>query len=284
MSAHPVQDDRQYMFGAFFRDAPADQQPVRSAAVLERQPPSGPRADRALPRVPLETSLSSVASCVVSALPTAGEAGVVAADRDLGANPYEAGAPAPIIGTTTEVESLIKLDLTLRDGPISTTIRSETPVRSGRLSADARWPQFGSAIREHHVDRHFGSVVSVPLRLTGADRPGILAVFTDHPDGFADADIGLVDSFGPVIVELVEHDRLLRRAEALLAEADCAHIINRAVGILISQHCSEEQALARLNRISVRTGQTVAEAAQMIVEEASREAHLRFIARSPYQR
>ena len=57
--------------------------------------------------------------------------------------------------------------------------------------------------------------------------------------------------------------------------------MNQAVGVLSTRNCDEEQALRRLARISESTGQPLAAVAQMIVDEARVEAHLRFVVRSP---
>jgi hypothetical protein len=50
-------------------------------------------------------------------------------------------------------------------------------------------------------------------------------------------------------------------------------VVNQAVGVLISQNCTEEQARSRLARMSRNGNRDLATSAKMIVEEARSEGH-----------
>jgi ANTAR domain len=67
------------------------------------------------------------------------------------------------------------------------------------------------------------------------------------------------------------------RASRALEDAEQSRIVNQAVGVLISQNCTEEQARMRLWRMSRNGNQNLAASARAIVDEARKGARLSYI-------
>jgi hypothetical protein len=64
------------------------------------------------------------------------------------------------------------------------------------------------------------------------------------------------------------------RASRALQDAEQSRIVNQAVGVLISQNCTEEQARMRLWRMTRSGNQNLAASARAIVDEALEGARL----------
>ena len=265
MSAQSVSNN-QFVFGAY------------ASRTLRPVPAPETWRHRYLRDRPLSRLLGRVFRCVTEAVPSATAVGVTLTGRaEPGHGTDGPGVHTEVVGTAPVVETLLGIEVALGEGPIRAAIESGDVVVAGRLGSDDRWPQFGPASSEHRVS----SAVMVPLRLAASAKAGALAMYSDEEDAFGAADVRLLEAFEGVVARVIENDQLVQGAQRILENSTRSRVVDQAVGILMGHNCTEEQAVARLTRISARAHQTLAAAAQMIVDEARQEAYLEFIARGP---
>lgn len=282
MSVDPAARPSPFVFGAY-----ASQVPAGHAADPTPPVPPAPEAVRPLDELidrSLQRKLDGLCATVVSAVPLASGAGVVIAD--VAPRPSALGLAvrpathAGIVASSPTAHAVLRTEWLLQEGPVRTSITSEQAVVSGRLGTDRRWPRLGHAFVAHDTS----SAVSVPLPLGDEVAGGALAVYSSDEDAFDPRDVGLLTALGQAMADIIARDRLWHGAQWILRQSSQSRIVHQAVGIMISKHGDEEQALARLARLSTATARPLTKVAQMIVDEALAEAHLQFIAQTPTQR
>ena len=127
------------------------------------------------------------------------------------------------------------------------------------------------------------SAAAVPISFPREVGAGVLVAYSQIEDAFDPRDVRVLAAFAGVVADVAART-WHGSPTAAQPDVEAPHVVNQAVGVLISHHCDEEQAVRRLRRISESTRQTLAAAAQMIVDEAKSEPHLRFVERPPRQR
>ncbi len=234
------------------------------------QPPSWPTPQAAVVELCL---------CLTEAVPSVESAGVVILSPE---SPLPGQRPtldrAEVIGSARAGAAVLEIERLLDDGPVLTASWSKTIVISGNLSTDERWLRFGPAV----ADLQLHSAVAVPLAGVNDDTRAVLSVFSHQRNAFEPTAIHLIAAVADLVrnallgAELLEQTR--RAFEALGEATDRSRIINQAVGVLIGSGCTEDQARSRLSRMAGRSNEDLAASARVIVDEASREAHLSYIA------
>jgi GAF domain-containing protein len=234
------------------------------------QPPIWPK---------LPPTLAELCLCLTEVVPSAESAGVVIFPSDSPRSGQRPTLnPAEMIGAAPAGAAILQMERQLDEGPVLTACGSQSIVSSGDLSADGRWPRFGPAVAE--LELH--SVVAVPLPGVGNVITGVLSLYSHQRDAFDARTIHLIAAVADVVrnalvsAEMLEQTR--RAFEAISRTWDRSRIVNQAVGVLIRSNCTEEQARLRLARMASHRNEDVAVSAQLIVDEARREAHLSSIA------
>lgn len=277
-----VSGDQQFLFGGHVASRGTRQQAEQR---LDLTVPDRPRVVRVasawtageLTEVAPGSPLVALCSALAEALPPGSRVTVVLTDSVGPSGPAERPA-AQVVALSPETRALVRIEWLLREGPVGAALHSQEAVISGRLHADARWSRFGRAVLAHGTS----SAVAVPLPL--GDRPGgVVAAFAREEDAFDDRDLRVLGAFGRVIGGVVSGDEPTTPADGV-EELAGTHLVDQAIGILISQNCDEEHAMDRLMRISLASATPLAAAARMIVDEAREEAHLRYISRSSLRR
>jgi GAF domain-containing protein len=225
----------------------------------------------------LPALLGEICLCLTEALPRAESAGVVIFTPDKVRTP---GRPAgqvvsaEVIGMAPFAAALIKIETELDEGPALSACRSGALVTSGQIGSDERWSEFGRAVGHLHVN----SVAAVPLPRTDVDTAAVLSVYSHHEDAFNPRSLNLIAALAGAAASALVSADMLERASRALKDAEQSRIVNQALGVLISQNCTEEQARMRLARMTRNGNQDMAASARMIVDEARKEARLTYIA------
>ena len=225
----------------------------------------------------LPALLGEICLCLTEALPRAESAGVVIFTPDKVRTP---GRPpgqvvsAEVIGMAPFAAALIKIETELDEGPTLSACRSGALVTSGKIGSDERWSEFGRALGRLHVN----SVVAVPLPTTNVDTAAVLSVYSHHEDAFNPRSVNLIVALAHAAASVLVSTDMLERASRALEDAEQSRIVNQAVGVLISQNCTEEQARMRLSRMTRNGNQDLTASARMIVDEARKGARLTYIA------
>lgn len=195
--------------------------------------------------------------------------------------PFPAGPRTASVTVTgpAAVRNVLLVEWRLGEGPMRTCLQSKHPIESRHLGLDTRWPRFGRAVRTHAHE----SLAAAPILVEGKAPHGVLAAFSENEDAFDADDVRVLSAFGRVLGGTLVPERLASEPHGNERTEDSV-VVNQAVGILMSQGCDEKQALRRLTRISQATSEPLAAAALMIVSEAQRQAHLRYISQTPLQR
>jgi hypothetical protein len=211
-------------------------------------------------------------------LPRAESAGVVifTSDRVLRTPGRPAGQviSAEVIGMAPVAAALIKVETQLDEGPALSACRSNLLVASGHVRSDERWSRFGLGAGYLQVN----SVVAVPLPVTADDTTAALTVYSHQEDAFNPGAVNLIAALARAAASAIVSAEMHARAGRALQAAERSRIVNQAVGVLMTQNCTEEQARSRLSRMTRNGHQDLATSARIIVDEACREARLSYIA------
>jgi hypothetical protein len=178
-----------------------------------------------------------------------------------------------VIGMAPFAAGLIKIETELDEGPAMSACRSGALVTSGQIGSDERWPEFGRAVGRLHVN----SAVAVPLHTTNVDTAAVLSVYSHQEDAFNPRSVNLIVAMAGAAASVLMSADMRERASRALQDAEQSRIVNQAVGVLISQNCTEEQARVRLWRMTRNGNQNLAASARAIVDEARKGARLTYI-------
>ena len=215
--------------------------------------------------------LGDVAQFAVHAIPGVDGAGVTALELQGGAPRVQAWAVTADFVQTIDTVQYEEL----KEGPCITCTESRRPTVSGSLGSDGRWPHFGGRVARMGVH----SVLSLPLIVD--DRVvGAINAYARSRDAFAEHAVTLGSQFaGPAAVSVYNAQLLATarfRAEQLQRALGSRPLIDQAIGILRSRSgVSEEEAFARLTKISQKENIKLRVVAEQMVEEAMRRARAR---------
>jgi GAF domain-containing protein len=219
----------------------------------------------------LAETLSSIAGCALQAIPRVTGVGVsLVAVKDQETSLATCAATA---GFVREIDT-VQYD-ELHEGPCLTAMHSLRPAVSGSLGSDQRWPHFGGRVARLGVH----SALSLPL-VVGDRVIGAINAYAHQRDAFAEHAVRLGSTFaGPAAVS-VFNAQLLTEAQERTARLQRAlnsrAVIDQAIGIVRSRTgASEEEAFARLIRISQSENVKLHIVAVRLVEEAVRRAQAR---------
>jgi hypothetical protein len=257
----------QHLFGSHAANADARW----AAAPVPRRAPSRTRAwtVAAMSEVGADDELSTLCRRAADALAPAARTAVVLVGPRRALAEREGPTAASIATSSPSTTAVVRIEWLLREGPVRTSLESGETTVSSRLDEDGRWPRFARAVPGHDT----ASAAVVPIPLGPEAGSGALAAYSQDQAAFDPRDLRVLGAFAWVIADLVAREPLETDVEE--AEGpETARLVNQAVGVLITHHCDEEQAIRRLTRISESTRQPLAAAARMIVNEARAEAQL----------
>jgi GAF domain-containing protein len=145
--------------------------------------------------------------------------------------------------------------------------KTGTVVLSESLADDQRWPRFGPKA----ADLGVRSALSIPL-IADDDLLGVTSVYTLADEVLHDDAVLSGEAFAaPAALALQNAQafaRAIRRAAQLQTSLSGRIVIERAIGLMMSRNCTEDQAMARLQRMSRHEHQPLAVVAQAILDEA----------------
>jgi GAF domain-containing protein len=149
--------------------------------------------------------------------------------------------------TTDDVPRRVdELQAETGEGPCADAIREHEVFRTGRLSDEARWPNFASRA---HDETGIQSVMSLRLYDAG-DTMGALTLYSSEPDAFDDHDVAVGVIFATHAAVAMSN---ARRAGDLEAKSASRDVIGIAKGMLMAQSgISDDEAFDLLRKASQR--------------------------------
>ncbi len=152
----------------------------------------------------------------------------------------------------------------LSSGPCVDAILQQTVFRTGDLSCDARWPEFG---RRAVVEEGVYSMLGFRLYLEGDDTIGGLNLYSTQRDAFdesAELTGGVVATHAVIAMTGVRHRN---QAEHLRVALESNRQIGVAMGVLMSrQHVTREQAFDLLRIASQHSHRKLADVAMDVCD------------------
>ena len=217
-------------------------------------------------RLSLEDLLTQVATFAVRAIPGADGAGLTL---------IEADRSDTIVKSAPFVREVDDIQYGLGEGPCISAAALGTPMRSGSLGGDHRWPRFGARVGRLGVH----SVLSLPL-ISADQVVGAMNVYAHAEDAFDERAEHLGELFAVPAAIAVQNAQILAQTQRLAATFQSAltnrAVIDQAIGILMSRSgVSADQAKDRLRVLSHHEHTTMVAAADGIVREAVRRARAR---------
>jgi GAF domain-containing protein len=214
----------------------------------------------------LEDLLTRVATYAVRAIPGADGAGLTLLEND---------RADTIVATATFVSEIDDIQYSIGQGPCITAARDGQTVVSGSLGSDPRWRKFGGSVARMGVH----SALSLPL-ITPDGVVGAMNVYAHPKDAFDERSADLGEIFAVPAAIAVQNAQVLAQAQRLATRLQAAlverGIIDRAVGIVMSRSgATEQEALARLRKVSQSDHHKLVDVARQIVDEAVRRARAR---------
>jgi len=166
------------------------------------------------------------------------------------------------------VRAIDEIQYGLGEGPCISAAASGKTLRSGMLSDDPRWPQFGPRASELGVH----SALSLPL-LVPAGVLGAMNVYAHAPDSFTAHSQRIGETFAISAALVVQRAQLLEQTARLVGQLQAGvagrELIDQAVGVLRRRHGgTAEQCLDRLKELSDTQSVPLAAVALSVVEEA----------------
>ena len=220
----------------------------------------------AIGQLDLTNLLIRVAEYAVAAIPGADGAGLTL---------MEEGHGDTIVASAQFVAEVDAIQYGIGEGPCITAAMEARTVRSGELSGEARWPQFGP--RAAGLGVH--SVLSLPL-LTPDRVVGAMNVYAHRQHAFNDKSVLIGELFAVPAAIAVQNAQVLaqtkRLAQQLQAAMTSRAVIDQALGILMSRAGSTaEEAFDRLRERSQADNAKLRDVAHRVIDQAVRRARPR---------
>ncbi len=217
-------------------------------------------------RLSLEDLLTQVATFAVRAIPGADGAGLTL---------IEEGRTDTIVKSAPFVREIDDIQYGLGQGPCISAAKEATPMRSGSLGTDHRWPQFGP--RAGRLGVH--SVLSLPL-ISAESVVGAMNVYAHSQDAFDERAVQLGQLFAVPAAIAVQNAQILAQTQRLAAKFQSAltnrAAIDQAIGIIMSRSgVTPEEAYSRIRLLSEHQNSQITAVADGIVREAVRRARAR---------
>lgn len=209
----------------------------------------------------LTEMLTQVATLAVHAIPGADGAGLTLLEID---------RADLIVKSEPFVREIDEIQYSIGEGPCISAAASGETKRSGRLSLDVRWPQFGpraSALGVH-------SALSLPLVVTTGVL-GAMNVYAHRPNAFDDYSQRCGEAFALSASMAVQNAQILdqtaRLVEQLQAGLKGRGLIDQAVGVLRRRGAATvDEAVEQLKELSRTQEVTLTAAAVSVLEGAVR--------------
>lgn len=224
--------------------------------------------------VTLEQLLERVAASAVQAVPGADGVGISLLRLDQADHRIQALATShPFVATVDAIQYEL-----LDEGPCITAAAERTPLHTGNVTADPRWPRFGPRVGRLGVH----SVLSLPMLMPDGTVVGAINAYSRSRDTFDDHAIEVGQLFAAPAGLAVHNAQVLAQAQARAAQLQAAlgsrAIVDQAIGIVRSRSgATAEEAFARLREVSQAENVKLTVVAERMVEEAVRRARARRI-------
>ncbi|UFQ19196.1 MULTISPECIES: ANTAR domain-containing response regulator [Streptomyces] len=181
----------------------------------------------------------------------------------------DGGDEHPTAVTHPDLAGLVAVQLRTGDGPIPAAEERGTPVDSGDLLREERWPEY----RALALDSGVRSSVTLPFQRAGLTVT--LTLFGFRPGTLDDARHGPAQALGDLATASLVRDRHYRAALTELDQMGTAlrtrPVVDQACGIVMHVLCCEaDAAFAVLRRISQTTNRKLADVAAALVETKGR--------------
>jgi GAF domain-containing protein len=217
-------------------------------------------------RLSLVDLLTEVATFAVRAIPGADGAGLTL---------IEADRSDTIVKSAPFVREIDDIQYGLGQGPCISAAQQGTPMRSGSLGGDPRWPRFGPQAGRLGVH----SVLSLPL-ISDDAVVGAMNVYAHAKDAFDERAEHLGQLFSVPAAIAVQNAQILAQTQRLAAKFQLAltnrAVIDQAIGILMSRSgVTPDEAYSRIRLLSQHENAKIAVVAEGIVREAVRRARAR---------
>ncbi len=181
----------------------------------------------------------------------------------------DGGDEHPTAVTHPDLAGLVAVQLRTGDGPIPAAEERGTPVDSGDLLREERWPEY----RALALDSGVRSSVTLPFQRAGLTVT--LTLFGFRPGTLDDARHGPAQALGDLATASLVRDRHYRAALTELDQMGTAlrtrPVVDQACGIVMHVLCCEaDAAFSVLRRISPATNRKLADVAAALVETKGR--------------
>jgi PAS domain-containing protein len=179
--------------------------------------------------------------------------------------------PEMVATDSAEAQHLDGLQMQTNQGPVFDTWQLQSPVVTGTLRLDPRWPQFAASASDTDVE----SILAAPI-LLGTDRVGALILYSTKPFAFLEAEVRICAWFASAVAavlnDLRTHDELTELAKHLQTALDSRGVIDQAKGIIMAhRHCGPDEAFAHLVGLSSASEVKVRDIARQLVEQTERD-------------
>ncbi len=223
-------------------------------------------ADLTTATLDLRDMLTKVATFAVQAIPGADGAGLTLLEID---------RADLIVKSEQFVRAIDEIQYGIGEGPCISAAATGETKRSGLLSQDPRWPQFGPRAGELGVH----SALSLPL-LVPEGVLGAMNVYARAPDSFDERSQRMGETFAISAALAVQHAQILEQTTRLIDQLHAGlqgrALIDQATGVLRRRHgYTADDALARLQDMSGEQKLPLAAVALSIIEDAVRRGPAR---------
>jgi GAF domain-containing protein len=214
-------------------------------------------------RMELTDLLTRVAEYAVRAIPNADGAGLTL---------IEEGRADTIVASAPFVAQVDAIQYGIEEGPCITAAREGRTLRSGGLGNDPQWPRFGPRVERLGVH----SALSLPL-ITGHEALGAMNIYAHVPNAFDERAASIGELFAVPAAIAVQNAQVLAQTKRLAIQLQAAMtnraVIDQAIGIIRSRTgADQDEAFARLRRLSQGANTKLSAIAQRLVEEAVQRA------------
>ncbi|WP_447041342.1 ANTAR domain-containing response regulator [Streptomyces sp. DSM 118878] len=181
----------------------------------------------------------------------------------------DGGDDHPVATTHPDLAGLVGAQLRSGEGPIPAAEERGTPVGSGDLLREERWPEY----RALALDSGLRSSATLPFRRAGLTVT--LTLFAFRPGRLDDARHGPAQALGHLATASLVRDRHHRAALTELDQLGTAlrtrAAVDQACGIIMHVlGCEADAAFAVLRRVSQATNRKLADVAAALVETKGR--------------
>jgi GAF domain-containing protein len=216
-------------------------------------------------KLDLTEMLTKVATFAVHAIPGADGAGLTLLEID---------RADLIVKSEPFVRAIDDIQYGIGEGPCISAAATGQTKRSGQLSADPRWPQFGRRASELGVH----SALSLPLVVS--DRVlGAMNVYAHKPDSFDDHAQRMGEVFAVSAALAVQNAQILEQTARLVTELQAGlkgrALIDQAIGVLRRRGGdTAEEAQRRLREMSADQQISLSAAAASVVDSAIKRGRI----------